>query len=59
MSEKHFNRLTHFINGSSIYRGGQHDSSTLTIEPTVLTDVTWEDDVMQEEFWPDFTSADL
>ena len=51
VSEKHFNRLTHFINGSSIYRGGQHDASTITIEPTVLTDVTWEDDVMQEEIF--------
>ena len=51
VSERHFKRLTHFINGSSIYRGGQHDDSRLTIEPTVLKDVTWEDDVMQEEIF--------
>ena len=51
VSEKHFNRLTHFIESSSIYFGGQHDSSTFTIEPTVLKDVSWKDDVMQEEIF--------
>jgi aldehyde dehydrogenase (NAD+) len=51
VSEKHYNRLTHFIERSSIYLGGQYDSSTFTIEPTVLKDVSWEDDVMQEEIF--------
>ncbi|WP_428912448.1 aldehyde dehydrogenase [Niallia sp. Krafla_26] len=50
VSERHFNRLTHFIKGS-IHYGGKHESSSLTIEPTVLTDVTWEDDVMKEEIF--------
>ena len=51
VSERHFNRLTHFIEGSAIYSGGKRDSSTLTIEPTILKEVTWEDDVMQEEIF--------
>ena len=51
VSKRHFNRLTHFINGSSIYRGGQYDASTLTIEPTILKDVTWENEVMQDEIF--------
>lgn len=51
VSERHFNRLTAFLKNSSIYYGGKYDWNTLTIEPTVLTDVNWEDVVMQEEIF--------
>lgn len=51
VSEKHFNRLQSFLNNGSIYTGGKTKSEGLIIEPTVLTDITWEDPVMQDEIF--------
>ncbi|KON88319.1 aldehyde dehydrogenase [Sporosarcina globispora] len=51
VSEKHFIRLTTFLtNGTTIYGGG-HDLSSLSIEPTVLSNITWADEVMQDEIF--------
>lgn len=50
-SEKHFNRLQSFLNNGTIYTGGGTKSEELIIEPTVLTDITWEDPVMQDEIF--------
>ena len=36
---------------SRIAIGGRHSPDTLQIEPTVLTDITWDDAVMQEEIF--------
>jgi aldehyde dehydrogenase (NAD+) len=51
VSEKHFNRLTKFLSNGTAVQGGRHDLSTLTIEPTVLINITWEDEVMEDEIF--------
>jgi aldehyde dehydrogenase (NAD+) len=51
VSERHFKRLTSFLENGSIYFGGRFDQSKLTLEPTVLIDVSWENDVMQDEIF--------
>lgn len=51
VSEKHYNRLVSFLTNGNVYVGGQSNKETLTIEPTVLTDITWDDAVMQEEIF--------
>jgi aldehyde dehydrogenase (NAD+) len=51
VSEKHFNRLTKFLSNGTAVHGGRHDLSTLTIEPTVLINITWEDEVMEDEIF--------
>ncbi|PWW31939.1 aldehyde dehydrogenase (NAD+) [Cytobacillus oceanisediminis] len=51
VSEKHFNRLTKFLSNGTTVHGGRHDLSTLTIEPTVLINITWEDEVMEDEIF--------
>ncbi|MFE8697494.1 aldehyde dehydrogenase [Cytobacillus sp. FJAT-53684] len=51
VSEKHFNRLVSFLsNGNSLF-GGKHDLSKLTIEPTIIENIKWEDAVMKEEIF--------
>lgn len=51
VSEKHFNRLNAFLGDGRIIYGGSNDIETLTIEPTLLTGVSWEDPVMQDEIF--------
>jgi aldehyde dehydrogenase (NAD+) len=51
VSERHFERLTVFLKERQIAFGGNHHRQNLTIEPTILTDVTWNDEVMQEEIF--------
>lgn len=51
VNEKHFERLVSLINKDKIAFGGKSDANTLKIEPTVLTGVTFEDDVMKEEIF--------
>jgi aldehyde dehydrogenase (NAD+) len=51
VSERHFLRLTSFLKDGTIYYGGEHDISKLMLEPTVLVDVLWEDEVMQDEIF--------
>ncbi|HLS67382.1 MAG TPA: aldehyde dehydrogenase [Pseudogracilibacillus sp.] len=51
INEDHFQRLTSFIHDKNILFGGKSDTSTLRIEPTLITDVNWEDDVMQNEIF--------
>lgn len=51
VSEAHFNRLTKYIQAGNVAYGGQVDQRQLKIEPTLLTDVDWEDKVMQEEIF--------
>ena len=51
ISEKHLSRLLRFINKSNIFYGGKSDSSSLLLEPTILKDSTWEDEVMKEEIF--------
>lgn len=51
VSKKHFDRLLGLMDREKIFLGGGSDRESLRIEPTVLTDVDWEDPVMQEEIF--------
>lgn len=51
INESHFYRLISLIDGKNVIFGGRSDRQTLRIEPTLVTDVRWEDDVMQEEIF--------
>ena len=51
INEKHFRRICGLIDPDKVVYGGGSDSETLRIEPTILTDVTWDDAVMQEEIF--------
>lgn len=51
INEKHFRRICGLIDPDKVVYGGGSDSVTLRIEPTILTDVTWDDAVMQEEIF--------
>lgn len=51
VSEKHFNRLQQFLQSGTIYTGGITNKASLLIEPTVLTNVSWNDAVMEDEIF--------
>ncbi|URT73205.1 aldehyde dehydrogenase [Cytobacillus firmus] len=51
VSEKHFSRLAKFLTNGTAIHGGRHDLSALSIEPTVLGNITWNDEVMQDEIF--------
>lgn len=49
--QKHFDRLTQLLKNGTIYYGGKIHEATLRIEPTIITDIRWEDPIMQEEIF--------
>ncbi len=51
INQKHFTRLAALMNQNKIVYGGRTDEGALRIEPTVMTDITWEDAVMKEEIF--------
>ncbi|MBQ8207246.1 MAG: aldehyde dehydrogenase [Clostridia bacterium] len=51
INEKHFERLLGLIDSKKVILGGSSNPKTQQIEPTVMTDVTWNDAVMQEEIF--------
>jgi len=51
INDGHFERLSQFLNNGTLVYGGETDSESLYIEPTVLKDISWEDPVMQEEIF--------
>lgn len=51
VSEKHFERLTGFLNNGTLRHGGNASRERLLIEPTILDDITWEMPVMEEEIF--------
>lgn len=51
INEKHFRRLTGLIDKEKVVFGGNVNSDTLQIEPTVMDQVSYEDAVMQEEIF--------
>lgn len=51
INEKHFERISSLLNGDKIFTGGKTNSRTLQIEPTVMDNVTFDDEVMQEEIF--------
>lgn len=51
VSKRHFQRLQAFLKDGKLVMGGKTNEEELKIEPTVLTGITWEDPVMQEEIF--------
>jgi len=51
INRNNFDRLSNMIDPSKVIYGGSKNEKTLHIEPTVMTDVTWDDKVMQEEIF--------
>ncbi|WP_228377735.1 aldehyde dehydrogenase [Chryseobacterium gallinarum] len=51
INHSHYQRLTHLIDRNKIYCGGNFNKEQLYIEPTILSDVNWNDEVMQEEIF--------
>lgn len=51
VSQRHYNRLSSFLNERQILIGGKGDKENLVLEPTVLTNITWKDSVMQDEIF--------
>lgn len=48
---KHFKRLIGLMDKSKIVYGGDVNEETLQITPTIMSDVTFDDDVMKEEIF--------
>lgn len=51
INQKHFERVSSLINTEKVVYGGKSNSQSQQIEPTVLDNVTWDDEVMQEEIF--------
>ncbi|MCP8616786.1 aldehyde dehydrogenase [Salirhabdus salicampi] len=51
VNERHFKRLSAFLQDGHIRFGGKTDELHHSIEPTVLEDITWDDPVMQDEIF--------
>ena len=51
VNEKHFKRLCSYLNNGEKFLGGKINQEQLLIEPTVLTKITWEDPIMQDEIF--------
>ncbi|MDD4212513.1 MAG: aldehyde dehydrogenase [Bacilli bacterium] len=51
INQKHFDRLMGLLDPKKIVFGGESDLSTLKISPTIMTRVTLEDPIMQEEIF--------
>lgn len=51
ISERHFNRLVNFLNNGEIVHGGEYDPLTHKIEPTLITNLSWESPIMSEEIF--------
>ncbi|WP_449539598.1 aldehyde dehydrogenase [Ferdinandcohnia sp. Marseille-Q9671] len=52
VSDNHFKRLTAFLtNSGSIYHGGKYDADKRIIAPTILSDITWRDPIMEDEIF--------
>ena len=51
INQKHFERVCSLIDEKKTVHGGGKNADTLQIEPTVMTNVTWDDAVMGEEIF--------
>lgn len=63
INEKHYVRLMNLIEESKVVVGGRGNKDTPQIEPSILIDISFEDDVMKEEIFgpilPILTFKDL
>ena len=51
INQKHFDRALNLLDNNKIYYGGKIDKERLKIEPTIMIDVTLDDNVMKEEIF--------
>lgn len=51
INDKHFRRITGLIDKNKVVFGGASNPDTRKIQMTVMTDVTWDDDVMKQEIF--------
>lgn len=51
VNDNHFNRLINLIDTNKVTYGGKYDREALTITPTILENVSWDDEVMQDEIF--------
>lgn len=51
VSERHFQRLSGFLNDGKIMIGGQYNQGNLSISPTLLDGVTWDCPIMEDEIF--------
>ncbi len=51
ISDRHFNRLVGFLNNGEILHGGEFDQSSHKIEPTLISDLSWDSSIMSEEIF--------
>jgi len=51
VSKRHFDRLVSFLSNGSVVIGGTYNEETLTIAPTVLDHISWDDSVMEDEIF--------
>ncbi|SDR07325.1 aldehyde dehydrogenase (NAD+) [Chryseobacterium soldanellicola] len=51
INQKNFERLIQLIDKNKIYFGGNFNEEKLFIEPTILTNINWEDEIMQDEIF--------
>jgi aldehyde dehydrogenase (NAD+) len=51
INEKHFDRLCGQIDKAKLAHGGNVNRDTLQIEPTVLVNVSWDDEIMADEIF--------
>lgn len=51
INQSHFKRLTHLLIDDKILYGGASDEKTLSIEPTLMDHITWQDAIMEEEIF--------
>ncbi len=51
LNRKHFERLQNLIDPEKVRIGGQTNPDDRYIAPTVMTDISWDDAVMQEEIF--------
>lgn len=61
--DNHFNRLKNFLFDGEVIYGGNTNEDKLSIEPTIIDNITWDDPIMQEEIFgpllPIMTFKDL
>ena len=51
INQKQFDRLLGLIDKSKVILGGKSNKETLQIEPTIMTNISWQDKIMQEEIF--------
>ncbi|MGI2750941.1 aldehyde dehydrogenase [Bacillus cytotoxicus] len=51
VSKRHFDRLCAFLQEGHVEVGGNYNEETLHIEPTILTNITWQSAIMEDEIF--------